>query len=136
MQYPQYRIDSSTTAQPVMAQKPDSTDATRPPADGVLSDIAEYVLDYQVRSDEAEATARLALMDALGCAFYSLGNAQCTRALGPVVPGATLDGGARVPGTRYQLDGGALEPTATPPTPAHAKAGQPPMRPAAACGWP
>ena len=119
-----------------MAQKPDSTDATRPPADGVLSDIAEYVLDYQVRSDEAEATARLALMDALGCAFYSLGNAQCTRALGPVVPGATLDGGARVPGTRYQLDGGALEPTATPPTPAHEKAGQPPMRPAAACGWP
>jgi 2-methylcitrate dehydratase PrpD len=87
-----------------MAQKPNSTDATRLPTDGGLSDIAEYVLDYQVRSDEAEATARLALMDALGCAFYSLGNAQCTRALGPVVPGATLDGGARVPGTRYQLD--------------------------------
>lgn len=94
MQYPQYRIDASTTAQPVMAQEPNSTDATRLPADGVLSDIAEYVLDYQVRSDEAEATAWLALMDALGCAFYSLGNAQCTRALGPVVPGATLDGGA------------------------------------------
>ena len=73
-----------------MAQKPNSTDATRPPADGVLSDIAEYVLDYQVRSDEAEATARLALMDAPGGTFYSLGNAQCTRALGPVVAGADV----------------------------------------------
>ena len=77
-----------------MVQKSTSTDATRPPVDDVLSDIAEYVLDYQVSSGKAEKTARLALMDALGCAFYSLGNPQCTRALGPIVPGATLDGGA------------------------------------------
>lgn len=101
-----------------MAQEPNSTDATRLPADGVLSDIAEYVLDYQVRSDEAEATARLALMDALGCAFYSLGNAQCTRALGPVVPGATLDGGAAGAGgalpARPRQRGEMAYPSATP----------------------
>jgi len=87
-----------------MAQKSTPTDATRPPVDDVLGDIAEYVLDYQVSSSVAEKTARLALMDALGCAFYSLGNPQCTRVLGPLVPGATLDGGARVPGTGYELD--------------------------------
>jgi 2-methylcitrate dehydratase len=80
------------------------TDATRPPADEALVDIAHYVLDYRVGSDEAWATARLALMDALGCAFHSLGNSECKRALGPVVAGATLKGGARVPGTRYELD--------------------------------
>jgi 2-methylcitrate dehydratase len=71
-----------------------STDATRPPADGVLVDIAEYVLDFRVDTDAAWTTARLALRDALGCAFHSLGNQQCTRALGPVVPGATLEGGS------------------------------------------
>ncbi len=81
-----------------------STDATRPPVDGALVDIAEYVLDFRIDSDTAWMTARLALRDALGCAFHSLGNQQCTRALGPVVPGATLEGGARVPGTRFELD--------------------------------
>ncbi|TDJ14071.1 MAG: bifunctional 2-methylcitrate dehydratase/aconitate hydratase [Gammaproteobacteria bacterium] len=81
-----------------------STDATRPPADDVLVDIAKYVLDYQVDSDEAWSTARLALMDALGCAFHSLENPECARILGPVVPGALLEGGARVPGTRLELD--------------------------------
>jgi len=87
-----------------MMQNHHVRDATRPPVDAALSDIAEYVLDFQVDGDEARATARLALMDALGCAFYSLENPQCTRALGPVVPGASLKGGARVPGTRYELD--------------------------------
>jgi len=81
-----------------------STDATRPPVDGALVDIAEYVLDFRIDSDTAWMTARLALRDALGCAFHSLGNQQCTRALGPVVPGATLEGGARVPWTRSSRD--------------------------------
>ncbi len=81
-----------------------STNATRPPPDGALVDIAEYVRDFRVDSDDAWTTARLALMDALGCAFHSLGNPQCTRALGPVVPGAVLECGARVPGTGFELD--------------------------------
>jgi 2-methylcitrate dehydratase len=44
------------------------------------------------------------LLDALTCAFQSLQHAACTRLLGPVVPGATMTFGARVPGTSFQLD--------------------------------
>src|SRR5205085_11755404 len=33
-----------------------------------------------------------------------LGYPACARLIGPVVPEATLPGGARVPGTRYELD--------------------------------
>jgi 2-methylcitrate dehydratase PrpD len=44
------------------------------------------------------------LLDALACAFQSLQQAACTRLLGPVVPGATMTFGARVPGTSLQLD--------------------------------
>lgn len=44
------------------------------------------------------------LLDALACAFQSLQHAGCTRLLGPVVPGATMTFGARVPGTSFQLD--------------------------------
>ena len=50
------------------------------------------------------ATARLCLMDALGCAMAALAFPACTRLLGPVVPGTVVPNGARVPGTAYQLD--------------------------------
>ena len=43
-------------------------------------------------------------MDSLGCAMLALGFPQCAKLLGPVVPGAILKGGARVPGTSYELD--------------------------------
>ncbi len=36
--------------------------------------------------------------------FLALGYPECTRLLGPVVPGAELPGGARVPGTAWELD--------------------------------
>lgn len=44
------------------------------------------------------------LLDSLACAFQSLQQAACMRLLGPVVPGATMTFGARVPGTSLQLD--------------------------------
>ncbi len=72
--------------------------------DEVLAQIAAYVCDDPDFSDEAYATARLALMDSLGCALLALRFPQCTKLLGPVVPGAVLAGGARVPGTSYELD--------------------------------
>jgi 2-methylcitrate dehydratase len=72
--------------------------------DEVLAQIAAYVCDDSGFSDEAYATARLCLMDSLGCALLALGFPQCTKLLGPVVPGAILKGGARVPGTDYELD--------------------------------
>ncbi len=50
-------------------------------------------------------TARLCLMDTLGCGLLALNYPACAKLLGPVVPGATLPGrGARVPGTPHELD--------------------------------
>ncbi len=43
-------------------------------------------------------------MDTLACGFQALKYPACTKLMGPVVPGATLSGGARVPGTAYELD--------------------------------
>ena len=43
-------------------------------------------------------------MDSLGCGLLALEFPQCTKLLGPVVPGAMLPGGARVPGTSLELD--------------------------------
>ena len=43
-------------------------------------------------------------MDTLACGFQALDYPACTKLLGPVVPGATLSGGARVPGTSYELE--------------------------------
>jgi 2-methylcitrate dehydratase len=43
-------------------------------------------------------------MDTLACGFQALQYPACTKLLGPVVPGGELRGGARVPGTRYELD--------------------------------
>jgi 2-methylcitrate dehydratase len=43
-------------------------------------------------------------MDTLACGFQALKYPACTRLLGPVVPGATLPGGSRVPGTSFELD--------------------------------
>jgi len=80
--------------------------ADRPPPDPLLLQIADYVLD-PARASGALAleTARLCLMDTLGCGFLALGYPACTRLLGPVVLGATLPGrGARVPGTAHELE--------------------------------
>jgi len=79
-------------------------DAQRPQPDAVLSDMAAYALSDGPFSDEARETARLCLMDSLGCALAALEFPACTKLLGPVVPGAVMPGGARVPGTAYELD--------------------------------
>jgi 2-methylcitrate dehydratase len=82
----------------------DSRSAERPPPDRVLVDIAEYARDAVIESPVAYETARYCLMDTLACGFQALAYPACTRLLGPVVPGATMAGGARVPGTSYELD--------------------------------
>lgn len=43
-------------------------------------------------------------MDALACLVPALADTDCRRIVGPIVPGAVLAGGARVPGTAYELD--------------------------------
>lgn len=79
-------------------------DNIKPAYDQVIQDIADYVVNYSIESPLAFETARLCLMDSLGCAFLALNFPECTKLLGPVVPGAILPGGARVPGTVYELD--------------------------------
>ena len=76
----------------------------RPDPDKVLVDIADYVCDYKINSDEAFDTARNCLLDTLGCGFEALGYPACTKLLGPVVPGTIVPNGAKVPGTQFQLD--------------------------------
>ena len=74
------------------------------PPDHVPAEIAAYVTDHMVSSDLAYETARLCLLDALGCGLLALQYPACTKLLGPIVAGAALEGGARVPGTAFELD--------------------------------
>jgi 2-methylcitrate dehydratase len=84
----------------------DPTNAARPEPDALLQQIADYALATdRITSDEAFDTARLCLMDTLGCGLLALAYPACVKLLGPVVPGATLPGrGARVPGTGHELE--------------------------------
>jgi len=76
----------------------------RPAPDQVLTDFADYALNYEIQSDLAWSTARACLIDTLGCGLEALEYPACTKLLGPIVPGTIVPNGARVPGTTYQLD--------------------------------
>jgi 2-methylcitrate dehydratase len=76
----------------------------RPAPDKVLTDIADYALNYKIESDLAYSTAQHCLIDTLGCGLEALEYPACTKLLGPIVPGTIVPNGARVPGTSYQLD--------------------------------
>ena len=76
----------------------------RPAPDQVLVDIAQYVCRMEIKSDEAYDTARNCLIDTLGCGLLALRFPECTKHLGPLVPGTTVRNGARVPGTSHELD--------------------------------
>jgi 2-methylcitrate dehydratase len=82
----------------------DIRSAERPAPDRVLVDIASYARGAKIASEVAYETARYCLMDTLACGFQALSFPACVRMLGPVVPGATMAGGARVPGTSFELD--------------------------------
>jgi 2-methylcitrate dehydratase len=74
------------------------------PYDQVIVDIVDYVFSYKIHSDLAYRTARLCLIDTLGCGLEALEYPACTKLLGPIVPGTLVPNGARVPGTSFQLD--------------------------------
>jgi 2-methylcitrate dehydratase len=76
----------------------------RPEPDALLTAIATYARDFVVSSEAAYETARYCLMDTLACGLQALQYPACRKLLGPVVPGAVMAGGARVPGTSYELD--------------------------------
>ena len=76
----------------------------RPAPDQVLTDIADYTTKYSIASSDAYETARYCLMDTLGCGFEALEYPACTKLLGPIAPGTVVPNGAKVPGTKFQLD--------------------------------
>jgi 2-methylcitrate dehydratase len=82
----------------------DIKSAERPDPDAILTAIADYALSFKIESELAYETAAYCLMDTLACGFLALKYPACTKLLGPVVPGATLSNGARVPGTAFELD--------------------------------
>jgi 2-methylcitrate dehydratase len=76
----------------------------RPPPDPLLGELADYALSVGGASEESLNTARWCLLDTLACGVMAMAYPACTKLLGPIVPGASLDHGCRVPGTAYQLD--------------------------------
>ena len=76
----------------------------RPKPDKVLTLIADYATKYEVKSAAAYDTARYCLMDTLGCGFEALEYPACTKLLGPIDPETVTPRGAKVPGTKFQLD--------------------------------
>ncbi len=78
--------------------------AERPEFDQAISDIVDYVINYTVESEEALETAHYCLLDSIACGLLAMKFPECVKHLGPVVPGATLDTGAKIPGTSHQLE--------------------------------
>ncbi len=72
--------------------------------DQVIVDIVDYVEKYEVTSDLAIETAWHCLLDTIGCGLEALDYEACTKLLGPLVPGTTVENGVRVPGTSFVLD--------------------------------
>jgi 2-methylcitrate dehydratase len=83
---------------------PDAKSAQRPEPDAALSAIARYARNFTVASATAYDTARYCLMDPRACGCQALESPACRKLLRAVVPGAVMAGGARVPGTSFELD--------------------------------
>ncbi len=76
----------------------------RPQPDKVITDIADYVLNYEIKSESAWETAHYCLLDTIGCGLEALTYPACAKLLGPVIKGTVVPNGAKVPGTQFQLD--------------------------------
>jgi len=72
--------------------------------DQLLEEIADYVLNKEITSEEAYKTAHHVLIDTIGCGILALNYPECTKRLGPIVPGTVVPNGVRVPGTPQVLD--------------------------------
>lgn len=86
-----------------MSHSNQSDQNVRSGVDPLIEKIVDYVRDY-TPSGQAMDTARLCLMDSIGCGLMALRYPACTRHLGPIVAGAEVENGARVLGTAHQLD--------------------------------
>lgn len=77
---------------------------TRPEYDQVLQDISGYVHNHDIDSTVAYDTARLCLIDTVGCGLAALKYPNVRKIIAPTVPGTIVPNGTRVPGTNHQLD--------------------------------
>jgi 2-methylcitrate dehydratase len=80
------------------------TPVATPVFDQAIADIADYICDYECSSALLHETARLCLFNALGSGMEALEYPGCTKLLDPVVPGAIVPSGAKIPLTAYVLD--------------------------------
>ncbi|KAF8502254.1 2-methylcitrate dehydratase [Russula emetica] len=97
-------LSTSTTTARSMSTTHFGESTVRPEPDKVVQDIANYVHDYKIDSDLAWETARLCLIDTIGCGLEGLRFPECRSLLGPIVEGTIVPNGTKVPGTNYQLD--------------------------------
>jgi 2-methylcitrate dehydratase PrpD len=75
------------------------------PYDKPIIDITQYVFHYHIDDKKAWSAARVALLDAMGCAIETLSTSEeCQKLLGPIVPGTEVPNGFRLPGTNLSLD--------------------------------
>ena len=70
----------------------------------LIAALADYAATFAIESASAMETARYCLIEALAGAFMTLRDPQRAVLIGPLVPGALMPGGARVPGTSLELD--------------------------------
>lgn len=89
---------------PTMLDKTQADKNVKAQRDDIIKDIASYVANKQINNQVAYQTAHYCLIDTLACGFLALKYPQCVKLLGPIVEGANLKNGAKVPGTSYQLD--------------------------------
>ncbi|KAG5989901.1 ATP-binding cassette transporter CGR1 [Claviceps spartinae] len=88
---------ASLSSAPIMASQPREYDTE-------ITDIADYVANKPIDSELAFDTARWILLDTLGCGLEGLRFKECTKLLGPIVPGTVVPNGTKVPGTPFVLD--------------------------------
>jgi 2-methylcitrate dehydratase len=74
------------------------------PFDQEIIDIVDYVTTFTVDSEVAYETAFHCLLDTIGCGLEALEYDACTKLMGPLVPGITVENGVHVPGTTHRLD--------------------------------
>lgn len=79
-------------------------DNKRPEPDEVLRNIASYVHNQGITSGEAYDTAKLCLLDTLGCGLAALKYDQPNNLIKPIVPGTIVPNGTKVIGTKYRMD--------------------------------
>ncbi|KAF7550234.1 hypothetical protein G7Z17_g5840 [Cylindrodendrum hubeiense] len=73
--------------------------------DAIIRDIVDYVYHGKITNKAVYKQARMALLDALGCAIETLHlSPECKALVGPIVPGTIVPGGVRIPGTGHIVD--------------------------------